>query len=202
MCMPLRGVIFDLDGTLVDSGLDFDAIRRDLGLSPGELILETVSMMPPGTEKDDCLLVLRNHELRGAHRATLMPGADELLAKLNDDGIPMAVLTRNSRESTDLTLSRLGLKFSMVVTRDEVPPKPDPAGLLMICEHWKIAPSESIYIGDYLFDIQAGQNAGMPTMLYTPGTPPDYANLADFTVQSFSEALELVAQMGGIPRQI
>ena len=198
--MPLRGVIFDLDGTLVDSGLDFAAIRRDLGLSPGELILESVDKMPPGAEKDERLLVLRKHELQGARRATLMPGAGEFLAKLNDDGIRTAVLTRNSREATDLTLRRLGLKFSLVMTRDEVPPKPDPTGLLVICESWDIAPAESIYIGDYLFDIQAGQNAGMPTMLYAPGNLPDYANLADFTVQSFPEALELIAHMGGISR--
>lgn len=45
MPMP-RGVIFDLDGTLVDSGLDFDSMRREMGLDPGTPILESLATLP------------------------------------------------------------------------------------------------------------------------------------------------------------
>ena len=59
----LHGMIFDLDGTLVDSGLDFAAIRRDMGLPAGSPILETLDRIPTGLEKDRMLAVLRRHEL-------------------------------------------------------------------------------------------------------------------------------------------
>ncbi len=190
--MPLHGVIFDLDGTLVDSGLDFDAIRADLNFAPKQPILETVERLPPGAEKKRCLAILREHELRGARRATLMPGIAAFLATLSERSIKVGVLTRNSRESTDITLDRLQLKLQPVLTRDDVPAKPDPAGLLNICENWGCGTDEAVFVGDYLFDIQAGRNARMRTVLYTPADPPEYAHLADHTLSSFHDAIELL----------
>lgn len=193
--MPLRGVIFDLDGTLVDSRLDFDAIRRDVGLPPGQPILEALDRMPPGEQRDRFLDILRQHESRGANQATPMPGVFEFLAALGERGMGSAVLTRNSRESTEQTLQRLGLALSPVMTRDDVPPKPDPSGLIDICAEWGVEPEEVIYIGDFLFDIQAGRNAGTWTMLYVPDGRPDYADQADFVVQDFREALKIVGRL-------
>jgi HAD superfamily hydrolase (TIGR01549 family) len=193
--MPLRGVIFDLDGTLVDSGLDFDAIRADLNFAPKQPILETVDRLPLGAEKDRCLAILREHELRGAQRATLMPGIAAFLATLSERSIKTGILTRNSRESTDITLSRLQLNLQPVLTRDDVPAKPDPTGLLKICQIWGCGPDEAIYVGDYLFDIQAGRNARMRTVLYTPANPPDYAHLADHTLNSFHDAIALLERL-------
>ena len=193
--MPLCGAIFDLDGTLVDSGLDFDAIRADLDFAPKQLILETVDRLPAGAEKDRCHAVLRKHELRGAQRATLMPGVAGFLEALAERSIRTGILTRNSRESTDITLHRLQLELHPVLTRDDVPAKPDPAGLLSICKDWACGPSEAIYVGDYLFDIQAGQNANMRTVLYAPASLPEYAHLADHTLRSFHDATQLLDQL-------
>jgi HAD superfamily hydrolase (TIGR01509 family) len=183
----IRGIVFDLDGTLVDSQLDFASIRRDLGLPPGSLILESLANTPEGTSKDQMLQTLRTHELRGAERATLFPGVTEMLALLTTDEVPTAVLTRNSRECTDLVLERLGLRFSQVLTREDAPPKPDPTGLLHICRTWSLSPSKMAFFGDYVFDIEAGRAAGMTTVLYAPGALPAYANRADHVLRSFTE---------------
>src|SRR4051812_26544666 len=108
---PLRGMIFDLDGTLVDSRLDFPAIRRDLGLPEGHAILEALALIPDGPAKEVMRRKLRTHEIRGAECATLFPGVAAMLAYLDELGVPTAVLTRNSRESTTLVLDRLQLRF-------------------------------------------------------------------------------------------
>ena len=193
--MPLRGVIFDLDGTLVDSRLDFDAIRRDLDLPAGQPILEALALIPSGTEKDRCLAVLRDHELKGADRATLMPGVADFLTELAQRGLKTGILTRNSRESTVLTLRRLRLEFSVVMTRDEVPPKPDPTGLLEICRMWNVGTSEVVYVGDYLFDLLAGKNADIRTVLFAPDGLPDYAAEADYVLRHFSDAARLLVRL-------
>jgi len=199
--MPLAGTIFDLDGTLVDSQLDFDAIRRDMGLSAGQLILEGLEQMPEGDAKDECRRVLEHHEREGAARAVPIPGVEELLAELDDLQIVRAILTRNSRVSAETTLAKLGWEFSIVLTREDVPPKPDPAGLVRICAEWDLAVDEVLFFGDFAFDLQAGRNAGMRTVLYAPGDPPDYADLADYTIEHFRDAIPLVRQLAGTTRR-
>src|SRR5438309_10294590 len=114
--MPIRGVIFDLDGTLIESGLDFDQMRRDMEFAPGQFILETLESLSEGERKERCRSILRDHEYRGAMTATLISGARELLDELNRRKIPQAILTRNSREMTELALCRLELDFSQVLT--------------------------------------------------------------------------------------
>ena len=114
---PIRGIIFDLDGTLVDSQLDFEAIRRDMGLPSQTPILEALAQTADGPGRDRMLAVLRSHELESAQRATLFDGVTEFLEWLDVCRVPRGILTRNSRECTDLVLNRLGLTFSQVLTR-------------------------------------------------------------------------------------
>jgi HAD superfamily hydrolase (TIGR01509 family) len=193
--VKIRGMIFDLDGTLVDSGLDFPLMRREMGLPVGMPILEGLAEIGPGERLDECLRILDRHEREAAERATLMPGAGELLAMLTKRGIDQGILTRNSRQCTSRMLTRLGLAFPCVLTREDGPPKPDPAGLLKICSIWDAHVTEVIFMGDYLHDINCGRNAGMRTILFAPNETPHYSLLADFCVSSFAEAASLIDQV-------
>lgn len=193
--MVLRGVIFDLDGTLIDSRLDFDAMRREMGFPEGQLILEGVTALPEGERRNRCLAILHEHERRGAESATMMPGALEMIAGLSARSFPMAILTRNSRAMTRLALQRLQLDFSQVLTREDAPPKPDPAGLRHICQVWQMRVDEVLFVGDYLFDLRAGRAAGMATVLYAPDGPPDYAGEADFVVGDLRDVTRIAAML-------
>jgi HAD superfamily hydrolase (TIGR01509 family) len=193
--MAIRGVIFDLDGTLVDSGLDFHAIRHEMGLPFGVPILEALAEIDPGPRLDGCLRILDRHECAGAARATLMPGARELLDRLSSRGVPTGVFTRNNRASTAHVLERLGLRFDCVLTREDGPPKPDPRGLLRICSIWRMPVADVIFVGDYLHDINCGRAAGMRTMLYAPQGMPHYSHLADFCVADFKAADRLFDEL-------
>lgn len=194
--MPdVRGIIFDLDGTLVDSRLDFDAMRRDMGLPVGIPILEALESVPDGAARDRMLQIMHDHEVRGADASTLIDGVVEFLSHIEQLGIVSAVLTRNSRPSALRTLQRWNLSFSQVVTREDAPPKPDPAGVRLIADRWQIPSHQIVVVGDYLFDLQAGRKAGSRCVLFAQGECPAFASEADFILRDFRQAAALLEKM-------
>jgi HAD superfamily hydrolase (TIGR01509 family) len=163
--MSIRGVIFDLDGTLVDSRLDFDQMRREMGIEGTQTLLEALAEMQPERARR-CWEILLEHERRGAEVATPLPGVPAFVESLRSRGLMCGVVTRNSREPTLALLSRLGLEFDPVLGRDEAPPKPDPAALVHIAQVWGVAPRECVMIGDFRYDVEAAQRAGMYAILF------------------------------------
>jgi HAD superfamily hydrolase (TIGR01549 family) len=190
----IRGVLFDLDGTLVDSALDFQQMRREMGLAEGAPILETIAHLP-AHQADRCREVLDRHEAAGALRATVMPGARELLALLDARGIRRAVVTRNARPLAIATLRRLSIEFDLVVAREDGPIKPDPSAIWKICETWGLVPSQVLVVGDFFYDMEMGRRAGSPTVLFTAGREPQAVRgheLADHIVRSLDELCPLL----------
>ena len=96
-CRQKCGVIFDLDGTLVDSRLNFDAMRRDLKFSPEAAILETIAAIGDEAERRRLEDIIHAHEIAGADCAVPFSGAHELLLILAKSNIRVAIFTRNSR---------------------------------------------------------------------------------------------------------
>jgi HAD superfamily hydrolase (TIGR01509 family) len=189
---PPRAVIFDLDGTLTEPLLDFDAIRLEIGLRPHLPILEQLA------EGDEALRaraepIMRRHELDAIHRATLADGCVELLGRLRALDVPAAILTRNVREAVELFARRFELGFAASYTREDGPPKPSPAGVLALCRRLGVAPADTLTVGDYTFDIQAGRSAGSRTALVAAAAPDDPAawGAPDMIVGSLRELLPL-----------
>ena len=100
--MPLRydGVIFDMDGTLVEPLLDFAAIRTELGVPHDQGILEALDARPGPERRADHARLL-DRELAAAQRAHLLPGAAETLAAIRAAGLKTALLTRNARAAME-----------------------------------------------------------------------------------------------------
>ena len=182
----VRGVIFDLDGTLVDSRLDFVALRQRLGFPDGPGVLEHLATLDDSAAAA-AAAEIEAFEMAGAAGAIWMPGARELLAELRALGLPTAILTRNMRAATQLTLDNLGIDVDRVLTREDCPPKPDPEGLLHIARDWTLPASEIVYIGDFRFDLEAAHNAGMIACLYRNPRNAAYESLAHWVVHHFDE---------------
>jgi HAD superfamily hydrolase (TIGR01549 family) len=191
----VRGIVFDMDGTLVAQVIDFDAIRRELGLPFGTPLLETMDRLPDA-DRAAAWAVLDRHEQAAVSAAEVLPGVVDFLAWLEARGVKRAVLTRNSRSVATAVLGRCGLStFDPIVTRDDAPFKPQPEGLWRICKAWGLAPAEVLMLGDYVYDIQVGRNAGARTALLTHGREWPFADEAEFAFADFPRAMEMLVHV-------
>ncbi len=190
---PYRSaVILDLDGTLTRPYLDFDAIRREIGIAQGP-ILEALEVMDD-IDRGRAVEVLARHEWQAAREATLYEDAVEVLHDLRSGGYPIAILTRNTRTVVDFILGRFAIVVDAVRTREDGAIKPSAAPVLSICEELHADPARSWMVGDYLFDILSGKSAGTRTVLMIgEQTPPSYAPQADFVIRRLDELRKIVA---------
>lgn len=186
-------VIFDLDGTLLDSKLDFMAIRDALGVPENIGILEYIEQQPK-KEKERLFYELLCIELTSARQASLYPHVKEMLDLLSAKGYFLAIFTRNSKEAAKIAVQKFSLPIDVIVAREDAEPKPSPEGLRLICQKLKVKESEALYIGDYVYDLNAGEAAQIDTWLYisTKDQLPDFASKAERIIFSFSEICEIL----------
>jgi phosphoglycolate phosphatase len=180
----LRAVIFDLDGTLVDTADDFipavQQLREEAGKQPMDparirssvsngsralvqLALQITEQDPEFETQRQRLLTLYAERL-GLH-AALYLGLSELLQALVDADIAWGIATNKPRQFTLPLLERLSLDAGSVICPDDVThPKPHPESLEKACRELNCSSAGAIYLGDHLRDIQAGQRAGLYTI--------------------------------------
>jgi HAD superfamily hydrolase (TIGR01509 family) len=196
---PIAAVLFDFDGTLTLPGaIPFDLIKRLIRCPDAIPILEYIASLPSPAEARAATAVLEEHELAAARRSRPREGAEDLLLALAARGLPLGILSRNSRASIEEALrhfTRVTLAlFAVVLTREDVTRhKPDPEGVLLAAERLGVSPDRLLVVGDYIFDIQAGQAAGARTAFLDDGTaakvpfPP-----ADFMLPSLTDLAPLL----------
>ncbi|XP_073106237.1 haloacid dehalogenase-like hydrolase domain-containing protein At2g33255 isoform X5 [Elaeis guineensis] len=155
----LRGVVFDMDGTLTVPVIDFAAMYRavlgDEGLAAARAaspsgsvdVLHHIEKWAP-PEQQKAYEIITHFERQGLDRLQIMPGATELCEYLDSKKIRRGLITRNIKAAVDLFHQRFGMKFIPALSREFRPYKPDPAPLLHICSTWGIPPSEVMMIGD------------------------------------------------------
>ena len=157
-----------MDGTLTEPFLDFDRIREEIGL-PKEPLLEAVMRMPP-TERARAEAILLRHEAAAAAESRLQPHAREVVTAIRAARIPVALMTRNTRESTDAFRRRHGLTFELVRTREDGPIKPSPEPVHAICQALGANPANTWVVGDFHYDIMCANAAGAISVLYLDGS--------------------------------
>jgi pyrophosphatase PpaX len=175
----LDAVLFDLDGTLIDTyRLYLECYRRALEPHLGYAPTDTqIAARRPASERrflSDWLgeeagaachaEMLRLYgELYRSMSEGAYPGVAEMLAALRAGGVRLGIVTGKGREAWDVTRAFTDVgPFEVVVTDDDVhAAKPDPGGLLAAAEALGIAPEQAVYVGDGTVDMRAGRNAGM-----------------------------------------
>jgi 2-phosphoglycolate phosphatase len=195
----LSAVLFDLDGTLIDTAPDFIRIIHLLcqedGVAPptpeqirvqvSEGARAMVRLIHPEMAMDSPeLLQYRDRFLAyyGAQIAVdtqLFEGMDDLLTSLEQQGIAWGIVTNKPRHLSESLLAALGLaeRCAVLVCPDDVTrAKPDPEPMYLAAQQLGVAPQYIAYVGDHPRDIDAGRAANMPTILAAYGyLPPDHA---------------------------
>lgn len=161
----IKGVIFDLDGTLVESSLNFTQMRADIGCPQNEDILTFVANMPCEDARQQANHTILQHELSDAQNAKWLPIGKQMIATTQAHELPMAIVTRNCRAATAIKLANNKIPIDYVITREDAPAKPDPTALLMIAKQWQLQPEDCLYVGDFIYDQLAAENAGMQWLL-------------------------------------
>jgi hydrogenase expression/formation protein HypE len=199
-----EAVLFDFDGTLTRAGaIDFGEIRRVLGCPPDVLIIEYIRNLADGRTRAEARETLDRYELEAATRSYPNQGAEELVHWIKACGLPVGILTRNSRVSVRRALQNFPTleerDFDLILTRDDpVAPKPSGEGVDRFAAHFNIDPAQVLMVGDFLLDTQAGQVAGAVTVLLDQGEDPRLEGAqCDFRVQRLDAVKEIVRQ--GLP---
>lgn len=190
----LQGVIFDLDNTLVSSSLNFNQIRVALGCPLGSDLLDFVAALPP-PEQIEATRIIIEFETLDATNATTLVGTSELLALISELDLPCAIVTRNCREAAVVKLKNNNIDIPILLTREDHKAKPAPDALLHLAEYWGTPAENLLYVGDYLYDLQAAQNANTMSCLVTNGTPASYEDLANIVVSDLTELTDIIKQL-------
>ncbi len=206
-------VLFDLDGTVVDSGAIIlasmrHATREVLGREYGdEELMQAVG--GPGLEAqfaafapdrvDELVRVYRAHNEPLHDELVSCAGMDDVLVQLREEGRRLGVVTAKRRSTVELAFANvpLGHLFETIVGGDETERhKPDPEPLLLAAKRMNAQPDETAYVGDSPFDMLAAKAAGMHAVAVTWGGIHDRAKLEavepDAIVDSAEELLAVL----------
>ena len=205
----LEAVLFDLDGTLVDTAPDFviavNQLRNSQALTslPAEGIAEQVSngsialtqhafnITPEHADFSFLRQALLDNYLNciGQYSA-LYSGLDELLKQLNNASIPWGIVTNKPVAYAQPLIEKLGLieGCDVLICPDHVnQAKPHPEALLMAAEKINCKVTATAYIGDHDRDIEAGRAAGMKTIAAAYGYINDKQNINDWRADSIAK---------------
>ena len=202
----IRAVLFDFDGTLTrPQALDFSALKQALGCPPSQPVLEFIEKLPTGTKQQKALSTLDEFESDAAAASQPNLYAEELVKYLLFRKLPVGIISRNSLRSILRALGNFksvqASDFRVVISRDDaVEPKPDPAGIRLAAEKMGVEVRQMLVVGDFVFDIDAGREAGAPTVLLTNDTSsPDLDPPPDYVVTDLSEVKDIVQSLAPLP---
>ena len=221
--MRFRAVVFDLDGTLVDSApglavslnrvleeegrrpLDLDAVKTMVGDGIHVLLERACAASgQPLTEQETGRAVARFracYEADSIRHTALNPGARDVLEHFTQRGIAMGLCTNKPHGATLPLLAGLGLEryFGAVLGGDSVPGvrKPDPGHVLAVLDALNVPAEDAVMVGDSPNDVRAGRGAGLPVVAVTFGYPlgPIEALGADVMIDHFDELAAVLERL-------
>lgn len=208
-------VLYDLDGTLLDSfGLILESFRHTRRVHFGDAIDDSVYRDGIGTplrvqlgamarsdeERDAMVATYVEHNLANHDAlASAYEGAQESVERLQSAGVKLALVTSKMRRGAEMGLKLLGLMDAFpvrVCADDVVRGKPDPEPVLLALKELGVAPEKAIFVGDSPHDILSGNAAGVRTLAASWGPFPEQA-LIDARPSAFAATpMDVLAELG------
>lgn len=198
----IKAVLFDFDGTLTKpESLNLSVIKEAIGCPVDSLILEFIENLPSSRQRSDAMSALDQFELEAAEKSEPQPGSEDLIRYLLSKGIRLGIISRNSRQSIIRSLQNFKniavSDFEVIISRDEpVKPKPSAEGIALAAEQMKVPVSQVLVVGDYIWDMIAGNQAGAATVFLDHKSIPESMRVeSDFTIFHLKE-IEKIIRLG------
>lgn len=189
-------VIFDLDGTVLDSVelivesfgwavrdvLGLEVTRADAIKNVGRPLLEQMAEIDPDRAEELVTSYRAFNHREHDRRVRLFPGMADLLLRLRARGARLALVTSKSRHTTEMAfrVTGVGELFEVALCAGETTRhKPHPEPLFRVLEALEATPDQAVYVGDSPYDLQAAGNAGMPAVAVSWGVFPVEALIAE-----------------------
>ncbi|MEN6357250.1 MAG: HAD-IA family hydrolase [Armatimonadota bacterium] len=202
--------LFDLDGTLVETNIDFPLMKRKMIELASECGVDTSGLMLLdilGVVDSACAVldnqceafraramdILEEIELDHAERAKEIPFAREMVGSLKEHGIKVGIVTRNCRKASEGSLGIVGIEPDILICREDTThhkPHPDPVNTAL--DALKARADASVMVGDHTMDVACGKAAGVKTIGFLrEDRPPDFFSKAapDYVADNLMEVL-------------
>jgi hydrogenase expression/formation protein HypE len=195
-----KAVLFDFDGTLTHPGaLNFSIIKEILGCPLQNPVLEFIHGISDPGKKRHAMAALDQFEMEAAKRSEPNQGAEEIVSYLKSKGLFLGIISRNSHGSILKALENFNHirpeDFEVIISRDDpIKPKPSGDGILLAASRLGVRPEEIMVVGDYIFDIEAGNRAGAITVFLDAKNVSEPIK-SDFLITQLAE-LKNIARMG------
>lgn len=213
---PVQAVVFDFDGTLARTEIDFGAIRlrlREYCMGRGcwdealfqryilemiDSICERLSDEEAREVRTDSMAIVGEVELDACRGSELFPGIAECLATLESRGYALGIFTRNSRAGCGIVLQEHPLPHSVLLTRDDVQNvKPHPEHLQRTLAGLGCPPELTVVVGDHITDVETARDVGAYAIgvLTTNCTREKFAEVgADLVLESAAELADILPE--------
>ncbi len=158
----IKLAVFDMDGTIFESNLDWLKIREELKIPRGDSILKEI--YKEGKVDEARLEILEKYERENTLQTKPIHGFNECFHYLESRQIKTVLVTNNNKENTDYLFERFNLRFDQVITREMRLWKPGPDAFFYIMHLYRCNPEEIISIGDSHYDVLASRAAQIPAI--------------------------------------
>lgn len=201
MCIPMKAIIFDMDGLMIDSERLYRQAQQDIAGQFNKIMTEEMRMRMMGRKPIESLrlfvkeldipmdpaelLEVRNNVMRDKLKNDLvpMPGLTHIIDTFHEK-LKLAICTGAQKEFLDIVVDQLGIrnKFTVLQNSDDIEKgKPDPEIYLKTCQRLKLNPQECIVLEDSLNGVLAGKQAGC----YVIAVPSEYTRDQDFQAADY-----------------
>lgn len=195
-----KAVLFDFDGTLTLPGaLNFSIIKEAIGCPLKDPVLEFIHGISDPDKMHSAMAALDQFEMEAAKKSEPNQGAEEIVSYLKSKGLFVGIISRNSHGSILKALENFNHicpeHFDVIISRDDpIKPKPSGDGILSAASRLGVTPEEIMVVGDYIFDIEAGNRAGAITV-FLDAKKFSEPIISDFIITQLVE-LKNIARMG------
>lgn len=165
----MEAAIFDLDGTVVENSYDWPRIKRALGSGDRSILAWLEELAEP--ERSEKRTMLEEFEAEQTAISTLRAGIPELLTSLTERAVKTALVTNNNRRNAEFMISKFGLAFDLVMTRETRLWKPSGAPFLEVLRLFDVRADRCCVIGDTYYDLDAARDAGIGTVFMISDRP-------------------------------